>query len=157
LAAVPSGAQSPPPRQYFSPLFPIPPYPPGGNITTYYSPAVPDISQPNLPGTCPVCATSARPDPCADSRPRSGVQRVVEVGIYDDSFAPASVVIAPGTTVRWVNLGLRRHTVTSDTSLFTSPELARGRSYSATFTQPGVYCYHCLRFPQEMHGSIVVR
>jgi plastocyanin len=155
-AAAPSGAQ-PPPRLYFAPLFPIPPYPPGGNITTYYSPAVPEISRQNLPGTCPVCATAARPDPCADRGPRSGVRRVVDVGVYDDAFAPAAVVVAAGTTVRWVNNGARHHTVTSDANLFGSAELGRGRTFSVTFTQPGVYYYHCALHPQEMRGSVTVR
>ncbi len=154
-----SPAQTPPPARPISSLFPIPPYPPGGNITTYYSPALPDIAVQNLPGTCPVCAVAGRVDPCArasDTGRRTGVQRLVNVGIYDNAFAPATITVPPGTTVRWVNYGVRHHTVTS-TGVFNSVELAQGRTFSVTFTQPGVYSYYCRLHPQEMQGSVIVR
>src|SRR5688500_4602362 len=38
----------------------------------------------------------------------------VTIGLYDNYFQPATITIAPGTTVRWVNYGRHAHTVTSN-------------------------------------------
>src|SRR5437764_857123 len=47
--------------------------------------------------------------------------RVVQVGAYDKvGFKPKTITVAPGTTVRWVNYGRERHTVTSRNGLFDS-------------------------------------
>jgi plastocyanin len=80
------------------------------------------------------------------------------VEAYDGrGFEPKTITVAPGTTVRWVNHGKERHTVTSRDGLFDSGELSPGASYSVTFTRPGTYHYFCR--PHEkmgMVGTVVV-
>jgi plastocyanin len=79
------------------------------------------------------------------------------VGVYDNYFEPATITVAPGTTVRWTNHGQHRHTVTSDTKLFDSGELGPGESYSYTFKDPGTYRYSCRIHPKDMRGTVTVR
>jgi hypothetical protein len=67
----------------------------------------------------------------------------ISIGASDDYFEPGKVSVQPGTTVRWVNKGKHKHTVTSNDRLFDSGDLAPGATYSVTFTRPGTYSYHC--------------
>lgn len=70
------------------------------------------------------------------------------VVVGDDSFSPNELRVAPGDTVVWEQRGSSTHTVTSDTGAFDSGELAPGSSFSHTFTEEGVYYYHC-----TLHGA----
>jgi plastocyanin len=79
-----------------------------------------------------------------------------EVGLHDNFYAPLTVVVAPGDTVRWTNHGLH-HTVTSQTGLWDSGPIEGGGEYSFTFTQPGTYPYHCRFHAREMQGTVIVR
>jgi plastocyanin len=47
------------------------------------------------------------------------------------------------------------HTVTSNTTLFNSGNLAAGLTFKYTFTTAGTYAYHCIIHP-TMTGVIVV-
>lgn len=97
------------------------------------------------------------------------------VGLPDGSdvwFEPIGLLIQPGQTVRWINRDAgNSHTATAyHPALFgrsrripvhadpwNSDYLLPGRSFTATFSQPGVYDYYCL--PHEhagMVGRIVV-
>ena len=78
------------------------------------------------------------------------------VEIRDSKYAPEDLVIAPGTTVRWVNQDEETHTVTSTTEAFKSGGLNLGDEYTHTFTAPGVYPYTCA-LHEFMHGTIVVK
>jgi plastocyanin len=78
------------------------------------------------------------------------------VTLADNRFEPATITVAPGTTVRWVNYGSHKHTVTSATGAWDSGDLAPGQVYSATFTKAGTYEYFC-RHHKDMRGSIVVK
>jgi plastocyanin len=84
--------------------------------------------------------------------------KVVEVSAIDKvGFKPKSITVAPGTTVRWVNQGKERHTVTSRDGLFDSGPMAPGSTYSYEFTKPGTYEYFCR--PHEkagMTGTVIV-
>src|SRR5262245_4421095 len=48
------------------------------------------------------------------------------VGIYDDRFDPPTLTVAPGTTVRWTNLGSHKHTVTSSSGDWDSGDMKPG-------------------------------
>ena len=135
-------------------------YPP---VTSQYEPpgmmeceAAPPMAGPPSPaltdsyGPRPIPATAAY---CPQPRP----SHTVELGAYDNYFGPDAVSVAPGTTVRWINYGQHRHTVTSYTGLFDSGEFGPGGVFSFTFTQPGTYYYYCRVHPREMRGTIVVR
>lgn len=78
------------------------------------------------------------------------------VALYDNRFEPATITVAPGTTIRWTNSGSHKHTVTSATGAWDSGDLAPGQVYSATFTRPGTYEYFC-HHHKEMKGTIVVK
>ena len=96
----------------------------------------------------------------------------VQMDIKDFKYAQANIKIKAGTTVTWTNRdtmehdvmaqhdhsgeahdGLSHHEVDSDA--FGSALLAKGESYSFTFTEPGVEAYHCSPHPY-MKGSVTV-
>lgn len=76
------------------------------------------------------------------------------------AFAPTSVTIKTGATVKWTNQDSTTHTVTGNGNNvptgFDSGNLDNGQSYSFTFDTPGTYSYHCKIHPQ-MTGTITVQ
>jgi plastocyanin len=60
--------------------------------------------------------------------------RVADAAVFDNGFAPTSMVVPAGTTVVWTNQGRNHHTVTSDQGVFDSGVLEYGTSYY--FTSP---------------------
>jgi plastocyanin len=75
------------------------------------------------------------------------------VTAQDVSFAPATISVAPGTTVRWVSAG-GTHTVTPDnpgqTGTWASTPLNAGAPFEHTFQAAGTYPYHCI--PHQAGG-----
>ena len=76
------------------------------------------------------------------------------------NFAPASVNVAKGGTVKWTNNDPVPHTVTSTSvpsgaSSFDSGNMNANATYSVTFTVDGTYQYKCSYHPW-MHGTVVV-
>jgi amicyanin len=82
--------------------------------------------------------------------------QATEVKIDNFSFGPASVTVAAGTTVTWVNHDDIPHTVVSTEKVFKSKTLDTDDKFSFTFTKPGTYSYHCSVHP-HMTGKIIVR
>lgn len=78
-----------------------------------------------------------------------------EVTIVDFAFQPMSVLVAPGSTVRWQNSGAAPHTATAFNGAFDSGTIGSGGSYSTTFSDPGVVMYHCTIHP-NMVGTVRV-
>ena len=88
------------------------------------------------------------------------------------TFAPVTVTIRAGETVRWDNISSVPHTVTADADAvadadnvslpagaqpFASGLISAGGSYTRTFTVTGTYRYVCV--PHEaaaMFGTVVV-
>ncbi len=91
------------------------------------------------------------PTPTPTPPPAGGAN----VDVTDDTFTPATLTIAPGTTVTWTNRGSRRHTVTR-TGQFDSGLLSAGQTFSFTFTTAGTYAYVCDLHAPAMAGTIVV-
>src|SRR5215217_42861 len=81
-------------------------------------------------------------------------QEDVVVSIRDDSFDPVDAIVAPGTTVWWVNEGENKHSVTADNGLFDSGVVKPGEYYWVTFDGQGRITYH--GSPEEMTGSVTV-
>ena len=77
--------------------------------------------------------------------------------ILDFAFSPsvATVIIGMNNTVTWTNQDFADHTVTSNSGLFGSGDLANGQNWNYTFTIPGNYSYYCSNHPW-MLGSVVV-
>ncbi len=78
------------------------------------------------------------------------------ISIRDFSFAPVTLTIAPGTTVRWKNLDGEPHTVRGIDTGFRSDALDQNDSFAFKFDKPGTYRYACSIHPQ-MVGTIVVK
>ena len=98
---------------------------------------------------------------------------LAQVTIQDFTFRPATLTVKAGTAVTWTNSGPSVHTVTSDTMVFHSANLASpaagdpygggamaGASFQFTFNTPGTYAYHCSLHPPSSYpgftGTIVV-
>ena len=79
-----------------------------------------------------------------------------EVKIDNFTFAPVTLTVAAGTTVKWVNRDDIPHTVVSeDKSTFKSKALDTDDSFSYTFAKPGTYTYFCSIHP-KMTAKVVV-
>jgi len=83
---------------------------------------------------------------------------IFTIGI-DAGFRPVNATIPVGTTIVWRNLETEAHTVTSDNEspqgLFESGSIVTGGTSSYTFTEVGVFYYHC-RFHIGETGTIRV-
>jgi plastocyanin len=83
---------------------------------------------------------------------------VEKVKILDGTFEPATLTITLGTAVRWTNDGKKPHTVTSEKGDWGSPEIPPGGDFTATFTKPGTFEYHCkLHKDKDMKATIIVK
>ncbi len=78
------------------------------------------------------------------------------ISIKDFAFAPTSVTVAAGTTVKWKNLDGEPHTVRAVDGSFKSEALDQNDSFDFKFDKPGTYRYVCSIHPQ-MVGTIVVK
>ena len=63
------------------------------------------------------------------------------VQIKRAAFAPVTVSIVAGDTIRWRNVDTRNHQIVSTTGTFASPVLAPNRTYSFKFEFAGTYRY----------------
>jgi plastocyanin len=79
-----------------------------------------------------------------------------EVNIRNFTFDPASLQVAAGAKVTWVNHDDQPHTVTSAENVFASPALDTDDKFSYTFAKAGEYPYYCKIHP-KMTGKVVVR
>jgi plastocyanin len=93
-------------------------------------------------------ARAAGPEPAAP-------EAAATIRLEHFMFAPATVSVPVGATVRWQNLDAEPHTVVSLEGLFRSGALDQGDSYAYTFKAAGSYRYVCSIHPQ-MVGTIVV-
>jgi plastocyanin len=78
------------------------------------------------------------------------------VKIDNFSFGPATLTIAVGTTVTWVNHDDIPHNVVSTDGLFKSKVMDTDEKFSFTFTKSGTFPYFCGIHP-KMTGKIVVQ
>lgn len=93
----------------------------------------------------------------ANPQPHSATGMPMEVKIDNFSFSPATLTIAPGTTVKWTNRDDIPHTVVSDDkTAIKSKVMDTDDSFSFTFTKPGTYGYFCSIHP-KMTGKVIVQ
>jgi plastocyanin len=69
------------------------------------------------------------------------------VSISNFKFEPKVLRVKVGTTVTWTNTD-GTHSAVADDENFSSPTLAKGKSFSFKFTKRGKYPYYC-----SFHGS----
>jgi plastocyanin len=80
----------------------------------------------------------------------------IEVKIDNFTFAPVTLTVTTGTTVKWINRDDIPHTVVSEDKItFKSKALDTDDSYSHTFTKPGTYTYFCSIHPKMMAKVVV--
>src|ERR1700675_562535 len=81
-----------------------------------------------------------------------------EVKIDNFSFGPATLTVAAGTTVTWINRDDIPHTVvsTDDPKAFKSKVLDTDEKFSYTFAKAGTYPYFCSIHP-KMTGKVIVQ
>jgi plastocyanin len=88
---------------------------------------------------------------------------IVTVRMLDNTFVPQTLVIDPGTVVRWENDGRSKHNVVVDLKSDvwrSSKRIPAGGSYEHQFLRPGVYGYSCTLHGaprRQMYGTIIVR
>jgi plastocyanin len=80
------------------------------------------------------------------------------VTIKGFAFHPASLTVKVGTKVTFTNQDGVTHTATGsgNASNINSGNLAKGQSYTVTFTKAGTYNYIC-NIHQYMKGTIIVQ
>ena len=92
--------------------------------------------------------------------PASAQAATTNVGLADKTFTPAGVSIARGDTITWVWNETDTHHIVADvpTPGWDSGELtALGSTFSRTFSQAGVFPYHCVIHADDgMRGTITV-
>lgn len=80
------------------------------------------------------------------------------VTIKDFAFNPGTITVKVGTKVTWTNEDSVSHTVTADNPSSDAPasgNIAKGQSYSFTFSKAGTYAYHCTPHPY-MKATVIV-
>jgi plastocyanin len=91
------------------------------------------------------------------SQSTTNASAAAEVKIDNFTFAPVTLTVTAGTTVKWTNRDDIPHTVVSeDKSTFKSKALDTDDSFSYTFTKPGTYTYFCSIHP-KMTAKVVVQ
>jgi plastocyanin len=88
---------------------------------------------------------------------RAHAQPAAAVTIQNFAFMPATLTVAPGTTVTWTQRDQAPHTATSGApgdadagAVFASPRLAPGETFSFRFTDSGTYPYFCEVHPRML-------
>jgi plastocyanin len=92
----------------------------------------------------------------ARSAPATPVPVMANVSMQHVAFAPPSLEVSAGTTVRWSNQDGIPHTVNADDNSFASGTIDSNKSYERTFAKPGAYAYHC-SIHNDMKGKVVVK
>jgi len=72
---------------------------------------------------------------------------VNEVWIQGMVFTPSIITVSAGTSIKWTNQDAITHTVTSDSTMFNSGEIAPGGTFVYVFNTAGVFKYHCSIHP----------
>ncbi len=108
------------------------------------------------PSTKKIKATHTPPAPQSKTAATPAAAADNTISLKDMAFTPNALQVATGTTVTWVNNDTVEHTVTSDTKLFDSGQIAAGGKFSYTFAQPGSYAFHC-NVHTSMTGTITVK
>ena len=106
-------------------------------------------------GTTPAPSSTptSTPQPGATPAP---IPASATVDLSNFSFSPATLTVKVGDTVAWTNKDPVAHTVTSDSGLFNSGDLAPSATFSFTFSNAGTFTYHCA-IHTYMKGTIVVQ
>lgn len=105
-----------------------------------------------------ICAVQAAAPPATQPSASDAAAAKATVSIDNFKFSPATLTVAPGTTVTWVNHDDVPHTATSkdDPQVFDSGTLDTDDKFSFTFSKPGNYAYYC-KVHTHMKGVVTVK
>ena len=92
----------------------------------------------------------------APRAPSAEAANSAAVQIDNFHYTPATLVVAPGTTVTWKNDDDSPHSVREKDGKFKSAALDTDDSFSHTFAAPGEYPYICTIHPY-MVGTVIVK
>jgi plastocyanin len=109
--------------------------------------------------SCMAAGCYSSPAPSATTTPPASTGGGNSITLKNFAFDPPTLTVKTGTVVTWVNDDGATHTIVSDAgspAAFSSDPLSPGAFYSFTFTQPGMYPYHCSIHP-SMKGTILVQ
>jgi alcohol dehydrogenase (cytochrome c) len=95
--------------------------------------------------------------PQPESTMQAAALAVNNPAIVDFAFKPGSILVPPGTTVTWTNVGDQPHSATSAAipKVWDTGILTKGQTASFTFTQEGTFDYFCIPHP-FMRGKVIV-
>ncbi len=80
------------------------------------------------------------------------------VVMSSSSFNPATLTVARGTTVTWLNSDSSVHTSTSDNTVWDTGDMQPGVSRTTVFNTPGTFKFHCVYHgTMGMVGTITVQ
>jgi plastocyanin len=105
------------------------------------------ITAPNDVPAPPTTAPSPATAIIVAAPPTTASGKDVQIQIQNFAFGDP-VTVKVGTRVTWTNLDNAQHTVTADDKSFDSGVLAKGQSFSFTFTKAGSVSYYC-----AIHGG----
>ena len=94
----------------------------------------------------------------SDNQSSDHVSETTVVEIKEFAFNPSKIRVKKGSVVTWTNQDSTRHDIMPDREsedFKASNLLAKGETYSFTFTKTGTYTYHCSPHPQ-MKGTVEV-
>ena len=75
-----------------------------------------------------------------------------------NSFNPATLTVARGTTITWRNDDSSVHTATSDITGWDTGDMPRGATKTTLFSTAGAFKYHCTYHrAMGMVGTIIVQ
>ncbi|MES2593413.1 MAG: cupredoxin domain-containing protein [Bacteroidota bacterium] len=72
-----------------------------------------------------------------------GSPGVNEIWLEYKAYNPSQLVVAPGTTVTFINKDNANHSVTSANNIFDSGTVKSGSSYTYTFNDKGTFYFFC--------------
>jgi plastocyanin len=99
---------------------------------------------------------SATVAPSGGSSSTGALKTTAQVTLRNIAIQPATVTIAVGGTVTWVNQDPMTHNLADDAGNWGSGPMASGKSYSHVFPKAGTFPYHCTIHP-SMTGEVVVK
>jgi len=104
-------------------------------------------------------ATQPTPTPTPTPTPGTGTTVTIPIGaagLTTTAYQPATVTVAVGGTVTWVNNDNIAHTATANSRAFDTGTINPGASASRTFSTAGSFPYLCSIHP-GMVGTVNVQ
>jgi plastocyanin len=78
------------------------------------------------------------------------------VSIKNFAYAPPSLTVSKGTTVKFTNDDTTEHTATASGGAFDTGSIETGKTKSVTLDDSGTFSYVCTFHP-FMHGTVTVK